>query len=328
MKTSTTKQSQSKVGTQASETLQKIPFACSNELAAVEFMEQQRWGDNACCPRCGDTAISQLKDKATGERNKRFLWACNGCKQQFTVKIGTVMEDSRIPYRHWCFAFWAACASKKGVSALQISRQTGLSYKSALFLMHRIRFAMTDDHAAPEPMTGEIEVDEVYLGGKEKNKHANKKTAHSQGGANKIPVVAMVQRGGNVRAEVMPTVNGKNLRKAMRENISKSAKLFTDESRIYSRVGNDFPSHETVNHSVGEYVRGDASTNAVESFFAILRRGLIGTFHSVSPEHLHRYIGEFEYKYNTRQMNDGERLSLAIQKGDGKRLMYSEQVIK
>ena len=323
----TQKQQIKAVGTHQSEVLQDIPLACADELKAVEFIEQQRWGDIPCCPRCGDMDVKQMKDRTSGERNKRFLWRCYGCKQQFTVKIGTVMEDSRIPYRHWCFAFWAACSSKKGVSAMQIQRQTGLSYKSALFLMHRIRFAMTDDHSTPEPMTGDIEVDEVYMGGKERNKHASKRKQPGRGTIGKIPVVAMVQRGGDVRAQIMPTVNGKNLRKVMKENIDKSATVYTDEALYYNQAGRYFPKHEKVNHSAGEYVRGKATTNTIESFFAILRRGVIGTYHSVSKEHLHRYIGEFEYKYNTRKLDDGERMVLAIQKSDGKRLMYKQPAV-
>lgn len=124
------------------EVVRLLPRACTDEVAAVEFLEKQRWGDSPACPRCGDTDVRQLRDRASGERSKRFLWYCRGCGRQHTVRIGTVFEDSRIPLRHWCFAFWAACASKKGVSALQIRRQTGVSYKSALFMMHRIRYAM------------------------------------------------------------------------------------------------------------------------------------------------------------------------------------------
>ncbi len=305
------------------EILKNLPKACSDERTAVEFIEAQRWGDdneNACCPHCGDMDVKQMKS-STGERNARFLWRCNGCKKQFTVKIGTVMEDSRIAYRHWCFAFWMSCASKKGVSALQIQRQTGLSYKSALFLMHRIRYAMTDDHSTPEPMNGDVEIDETYVGGKPR--HAREKRAKW---SSKTPVVALVQRNGDVRAQVLPTVNAENLKKVIEENVSKSANIYTDESRLYPALGKEFASHESVNHSKKEYARGNATTNTVEGFFSILKRGINGTFHSVSKEHLHRYVGEFEYKYNTRKLDDGDRISLAIQKANGKRLIYKEAV--
>lgn len=142
----------------------ELPRACSDERAAVEFMERQRWGDTPACPRCGDTDVVQMQSKG-GARNARYLWRCYGCKQQFTVRVGTIMEDLPIPLRHWCYAFWAACAGKKGVSAMQIQRQTGLSYKSALFMMHRIRYAMTPD-PRPSKLDGIVEVDETYVGGK------------------------------------------------------------------------------------------------------------------------------------------------------------------
>lgn len=147
-----------KVAENKSEAVQKLPMACADETAAVELLEELRWADEPCCPRCGDTDVYQIQSR-DGGRNKRYLWRCRGCGDQYTVRIGTVMEDSRIPLRHWCYAFWAACSSKKGVSAKQIERQTGLSYKSALFLMHRIRFAMADAHDG-NPLSGDVEMDE------------------------------------------------------------------------------------------------------------------------------------------------------------------------
>lgn len=153
-----------KPGQAKNATLREIPRACIDETAAVEFMEKQRWGGIAACPRCGDIDVVQVKDR-DGNRNKRFLWRCHGCKKQFTVRIGTVFEDSRIPLRIWCYAFWKAYASKKGISALQISRECSISYKSALFLMHRIRYAMTEPNEQ-EKLQGIVECDETYVGGK------------------------------------------------------------------------------------------------------------------------------------------------------------------
>lgn len=301
-----------------------IPRACAHEDAAVEFLEHERWGDTPACPHCGSTAVYQMKGR-DGKRSKRYLWRCREkeCGKQFTVRVGTVFEDSRIPLRHWCFAFWQACAGKKGVSALQISRQTGVSYKSALFMMHRIRFAMADDPATPEPLTGTIEVDETYVGGKPRVKQRG--GSHLSPVANKTPVVAMVQRNGEVRAMVMPTVNAENLKVAIRENVHPSARLMTDEAAYYKTLGKDYKGgHHRVVHSRGEYVRGDVTTNTVEGFFSILKRGINGTFHSVSPKHLHRYVAEFAYKYNTRKLNDCERIAIAIQKSEGKRLLYKQ----
>jgi len=140
--------------------VKEIPKACADENTAVEFLEKQRWGDTPACPHCGATHVYQMKSR-DGERNKRYLWKCKECDKQYTVRVGTVFEESRIPLQHWCYAFWAACASKKGVSALQISLMTGVTYKSALFMMHRIRLAMADDYSKPEPMTGIVETDET-----------------------------------------------------------------------------------------------------------------------------------------------------------------------
>ena len=308
-----------------SETIKNIPKACSEEGAAVIFLEHQRWGGTPACPHCGSTAVYQMKDR-DGTRNKRYLWRCQEkeCGKQFTVRVGTVFEESRIPLRHWCYAFWAACASKKGVSALQIRRMTGISYKSALFMMHRIRFAMADEPGTPEPLTGTVEVDETYVGGKPRVYQNGERVSPV---SNKTPVVAMVQRGGEVRAMVMPKVNAKNLKAEMHANIDRSARLMTDEASVYKTVGKDFAGgHETVVHSLGEYARGDATTNTVEGFFSILKRGIYGTFHSVSKKHLHRYVSEFQYKYNTRKLNDGDRTTMAIRKADGKRLIYKEPI--
>lgn len=155
---------QRKAGQAKNDILREIPLACVNENAAVEFVEKQRWGQIPACPHCGAVDIVQVRGK-NGKRNKRYLWRCHGCKKQFTVRIGTIMEDSRIPLRVWCFAFWSACSSKKGVSALQISRECNITYKSALFLMHRIRYAMANPNADTK-LSGTVEVDETYVGGK------------------------------------------------------------------------------------------------------------------------------------------------------------------
>lgn len=210
--------------------VKNIPKACADEGVAVRFLEAQRWDDSPICPHCGSEHVYQMKDR-NGERSKRYLWNCRACVKQYTVRIGTVFEDSRIPLRHWCYAFWAACASKKGVSALQISRMTGVSCKSALFMMHRVRYAMTDDPATPAPLTGIVEVDETYVGGKPKTKIRGKRRLSPF--TNKTPVVAMVQRNGEDRAMVTPTVNAKNLSKAISQNVHKEARVMTDEAAYY-----------------------------------------------------------------------------------------------
>jgi transposase-like protein len=307
-----------------SEIIEAVPVACSNETAAVEFLEKQRWGDTPCCPHCGSVAVYKMVDAKTGERNKRYLWRCKDCRKQYTVRIGTVYEDSRIPLRHWCYAFWAACASKKGVSALQIKRQTGLSYKSALFMMHRIRFAMAPDQAPAPKLQGLVECDETYVGGKPRPGSGPQSYEHR---ATKTPVFGMVQRNGQIRRRVVAEVTAPKLKAAMQECIDHNSIIFTDESKVYPRFARTFKGgHFSVCHSKKEYARGIINTNTIESSFAILKRALIGTFHAVSKEHLHRYVAEFDFKWNSRKNNDGERLAALIRSADGKRLEYSALV--
>lgn len=314
--------------------LAALPRACTDETAAVEFMERQRWGDSPACPRCGDTDVYQMRDRASGERSKRFLWRCNGCGEQFTVRIGTVFEDSRIPLRHWCFAFWRACSGKKGVSALEIRRVTQVSYKSALFMMHRIRYAMAPDVPTAPRLTGTVEADETWVGGKPRPRsyqewrrlRAKGYTRVPNAFSNKVPVVAMIERGGDVRAEVVADVTAKTVGDVLLKYVSPDAHLRTDEGGHYKRIGRRFASHEAVKHGLRQYVKGDASVNAAEAFFSRLKRQLFGTHHAVSKRHLHRYVAEVAFKHNTRKLDDGERVRAAIQGADGKRLMYKQPV--
>jgi transposase-like protein len=315
----------SKVATAKSDLVSRIPRACSDELAAVGFLEEQRWGSDPACPRCGDTDVAQMKAK-DGSRNARFLWRCHGCKQQYTVRVGTIMEDSPIPLRHWCHAFYRACASKKGVSALQIQRETGLSYKSALFMMHRIRWAMRPANEVDGgPLSGIVEVDETYIVGKPRFR--GQRPVGRPNPTKTKSVLGMVERGGRLRLRHMADFKAPRLRAAMRAHIARSSRLMTDEYNIYTAVGREFEGgHDTVLHKAGEYVRGDVTTNTIEGVFALLKRGVTGTFHSVTYKHLHRYLSEFEFRWNTRSIDDGERTRNAIRASDGKRLTYKQHI--
>lgn len=320
-----------KVASAKSALVARIPLACSDETAAVAFMEEQRWNGEPACPRCGDTDVAQMKGR-DGARNARFLWRCHGCKQQFTVKIGTVMEDSPIALRHWCLAFYRAASSKKGVSALQIQRETGLSYKSALFLMHRIRWAMAPVNGEEPRLQGIVEFDETYVGGRPRRIPLRPKTG-TKGPAydfskRMTPVLAGVERDGRVKARVVGNVKPDTLIVAVREMVHPCSHLMTDERSAYKTIGRGYASHHTIHHKSGEYVRGIVTTNTVEGFFAGLKRQIRGTHHSVSKKHLHRYISEIEFKYNGRKLDDGERTVRAIRGADGKRLTYKEQTGK
>jgi transposase-like protein len=304
--------------------IRELPMACADESAAVLFLEKQRWADEPCCPRCGSVDVYQMKDSKTGERQANFRWICRDCKRakskhQYTVRTGTVFEDSKIELRHWCFAFWRASTSKKGVSALEIHRQTGVSYKSALFVLHRIRFAMSD--SASGPLSGDVEVDETYVGGKPRYR----KSSNPRGTANKQAVMAFVERGGRVRTKPVADVTGKTLKAAILENVDVDARIITDEHASYKGIGDHYAGgHHVVCHSAREYVRGEIHSNTVESFFSGVKRGLNGIYHSVSREHLHRYMSEFEFRYNFRHAEDGGRTLAAIKASEGKRLFYRE----
>jgi transposase-like protein len=299
--------------------VREIPVACSNELAAVEFFEKQRWGATPCCVHCGSVAVYKMTDAKTGERNARFLWRCRDCRKQYTVRIGTVYEETRLPLRHWAYAFWRASTSKKGVAALEIKRHCQIGYKAALFLMNRIRFAMAPDIETAPKLAGVVECDEVYVGGKPRAGTG----PHFRGkGTLKTPVFVAVERGGQIRRRIMPNVTGKNVKNAIREMVDTTAQIHTDDNSVYKGLAKEFAAHETVCHSTGEYVRGDIHNNTAESSNALIKRGMMGIYHSVSKEYLHRYLWQWDFCWNNRDMNDGERMIAAIRTAEGKRLLY------
>jgi transposase-like protein len=306
-----------------SEVIEALPLACADETAAVEFFEEQRWSGKPVCPHCQSGNVYKMLDR-DGTRNKRYLWRCRGCAEQFTVRINSVYEESRIPLRHWAYAFWRASTSKKGVSAREIQRHCQISYKSALFLLHRVRFALTPNNPRPPKLDGEIEIDETYCGGKPRRGTGKHKAGR---GTKKTPVVAMVQRNGEVRTKVVANVNYKNLHRFINKNVHPVAIVNTDYFSVYHNIFCLKQKHLRVNHSAGEYAKStpegySAHVNTAESFFSLIKRGLMGIYHSVSKEHLHRYCGEFEFRWNTRSLNDGERVAKAIQSASGKRLIY------
>ena len=300
------------------------------EEGAREMLEALRWPNGAICPRCGADRPYKLAPKADSKRPVRpGVWKCRAgeCRKQFTVTVGTVMERSHIPLKTWLLAFHLMSSSKKGFSAHQMHRNHGIDLKSAWFLAHRIREAMKREPLAGKlgGGSGDVEADETYVGGRPRA-YEKSKVGRPGRDSKKVCVVALVERGGDVRSFPMANrmVTGTSLRVMIREQVATNARLFTDELNAYEKVGKEFADHQTVVHSEKEYVRGEAHVNTVEGFFSILKRGVNGVYHHVSRQHLGRYLSEFDFRYNGRKLTDGERTALAIRGAEGRRLTYRQ----
>lgn len=290
-----------------------------DEDKAREFFERERWPDGVVCPFCDKReGVSRLNGKSMGSG----WYYCNSCDQKkFTVRTGSVMERSHIPLAKWALGFRLMAASKKGVSAKQLERMLGVTYRAAWFMAHRIREAMSIDPKSG-PIGGEgkiIESDETFVGGKKRNVHRGKPEPK------KHAVHALVERGGQMRVKHVADVTAKTLRHSLVTMASRKSELHTDDAIAYYWLGREFAKHKTVNHSQDEYFKDGAGVQSAEAFFAILKRGVYGTFHSVSEAHLQRYCNEFAFRWNTRSslgVEDAERASLAIKGAAGKRLTY------
>ncbi len=290
-----------------------------NEVAAFAYVEAHLWPEGPVCPHCGETSrIGRLSGKTT----RIGLHKCYACKQHFTVRIGTIFEDSHLPLYLWLQVIHLFCCSKKGIATRQIQRMLNCSMKTAWFLGHRIREAMTEYRGIFTDRLGgagvTVEVDETYMGRKASSKAFLPP-------ANKMPVFALVERQGQVRSFHVPTITANGLRGIMARNIKRESGLMSDEHAIYTHVGHNFASHGTVEHQKKEYVRGPVHTNTVEGFFSILKRGVYGVYQHVSEEHLRRYLAEFDFRYNNREklgVDDTRRAKRALNGVKGKRLTY------
>lgn len=285
---------------------------------AREHLEGILWPDGPVCPRCGvmDDRITKLKGKST----RPGVYKCKDCRKPFTVTVGTVMERSKIPLCKWVLAAQLMASSKKGMSAKQLERMLGVTYESAWFLFHRLRECAIDPKRGPIGGSNKVvEADETYIGGKAKNAHNSKPIP------TKYAVFSLVEREGEVRSFHVTNVNARTLRPILVQTASRKSYLMTDEAKVYRHIGREFSGHGRVNHSKDEYVRGTFwYTNTVESHFALIKRGMMGSFHSVSEAHLHRYLAEFDFRYNTREMSDGERSEELLRRSRGKRLTYQQ----
>jgi transposase-like protein len=298
-------------------TLQKAIKFFSDDLTCIKFIASRRWADGkAVCPKCESTNNTFMES--------RKVWQCKNkeCKKQFSIKVGTIFEDSPIGLDKWLTAMWLIVGAKNGISSYEIHRAIGVTQKTAWFMMHRIRTAM--ETGTFEKLSGNVEVDETFIGGKAKNMHIKKRkeVIQGRGSVGKTAVMRLLERKGRVLAKVIENTNRETLHAEVKNNVEKDSNLFTDEWRSYRGLDEDYI-HEVINHSI-EYVKGNVHTNGIENFWALLKRTLKGTYVSVEPFHLGRYLAEQTYRFNERKGNDKERFLGVLKAVSGKRLTYNE----
>ena len=296
----------------------------SNEEAARKHFEALRWPNGPACPHCG---VLNEATELKGDAHRAGLWKCRACEKQFTAMIGTVMESSHIPLTKWALGFHLMASSKKGISAHQLMRNLGLgSYRTAWFMAHRIREAMADRD--PEPLGGKgktVEVDETYIGKPDSTFVNGKGWQMKRGTATKRKVLTIVERGGRAVSIKVDDLTIPTIKKILGAHVVLDSTLNTDEAQWYKQHGKAFTAHEAVNHGDGEYVRGQTTTNTVEGFFGIFKRGMRGVYHHCGEDHLQAYLNEFDFRYSNRSglgVDDTERANRAIKAAAGKRLMY------
>lgn len=298
--------------------LASIAERYNTEDKARDLLERLRWPNGAVCPHCGCKNARKIGKRSGARSHSRpGLYYCNECKDQFTVTEGTVMERSHIPLNKWLLAIYLLTGSKKGISAHQLHRELGLTYKSAWFMAHRIRYAMRQEPIRSK-LKGTVEIDETYVGGRAYNRPDGKVPE-------KHPVVSLIHREtGRAQSFHMPHVTAANLKEMVHNYVDQDATVYTDSANVYEGLSEYVLTHGTVNHSIKQYRKGAACTNTVEGFFSILKRGIFGVYHHVSEQHLHRYLSEFDYRYTHREATDGARAIGAVVASQGKRLTYRQ----
>ena len=308
--------------------LRLAKFSDLTESTARELLESLRWPEGPVCPKCGEIGnAKRLKPRHDSKKPVRNgVWKCYGCCEQYSVTVGTVFEDSHIPLHRWLLVAYLMCASKKGMSAHQIHRMLGISYKTVWFMCHRLRFAMTQ-HGMIDKLRGVVEIDEVYIGPKERGQGLRGNHPDSK----KRPIVSLMERsenGSRVRSFHVERVTLNNVKPLMKEHVEIGTNIQTDEATIYHWVRDEFPMHDVVTHKYKEYSRYEngrhITTNTVEGFFGLVRRSVFGTYHHWGRGYLQQYLNELDFRYNNRKVNDSERTMLALRATEGKRLTLRE----
>lgn len=299
-------------------TLPQLLDYFKDEQTCREYLEQQRWNGEPVCPFCNT--------KNPYRTNRGFKCRNKECYKKFTVTVGTIYENSKVPLRTWFAAVYLCTSSKKGISSLQLHRQLGVTQKTAWFILHRIREMLRAK--APHMLRNEVQIDETYIGGKTLNKHASKRGTKKAEHEAKTPVIGIVETGGKVVVEVSEWVSKKAVKKIIDKHVAPSSTMVTDGYAMYAYLGRGTQfTHVVVDHKSGQYVNGGFHTNGIENFWSLLKRGIIGIFHQVSPWHLQRYCDEFAARYNTRGLKDAERFILSLQNSEG-RLKYNQLIGK
>lgn len=300
--------------------LQMLP----NDGVCRIYLEKIRWNGEPICPHCGVKSVTHYKLKTKGEF--KGLYKCQDCRKRFTVTAKSMFEGSHIGLRKWFIAMYIFSSHKKGISSHQLGRDLGITQKSAWFMLGRIRLVFEDDENA-KPKFGVMSADETFVGGKNKNRHLDKKVEQSQGRSykDKTPVFGVMNYGGEIRTRVVPNTQADTLKPIIKEMVTEGSILITDEWKGYSNLSTDYK-HIVVKHNEGNYASGAFSSNNVENFWSHLKRGIYGIYHQVSAEHLHRYCSEFEFRFNSRKMNCFERFDMVLQKSENKRLKYKDLI--
>lgn len=298
------------------DTLLQMMAAFPDEQAAVDHFTAIRWKEGEFCPHCGSTRVYHFSDL----RNHK----CGDCRKRFSIKVGTIFEDSKIPLRTWMMAIWMITLHKKGIASTQLAKDLGVTQKTAWFMTQRLRFAIRTK-SFNRPLNGKIEIEETFIGGKEKNKHADKRAGGKQGGSGKIAVLSLLEREGELPTGITPNLAKRTIQHVIRENVEAGSTLMTEEHGAFNGLQGEF-NHHRVNHSAAEYVRHFIlHTNGIEGVWSLFKRQIVGTHHYLSPKHLSRYLGKMTWRFNRREMSEGNRVNALLEIARG-RLTYKDLI--